>query len=249
MAAQKKAKQKKNRLQGFGTGKIVMAAIDRAVNGRWDQAIERAEATSGTVEERVRSIESSFLRELTALGAASGGTAAMPGVGTMTAIGLTASEVGWTATRTADMILTVAAVHGHTKAEVEERKAWVLALLTFDDNAAEGLGRTIAELGGTVTASRTVSSDLLERANSRVGRALIARYGAKRSALLMGKVLPFGIGAVVGGTANHFLVRTTIRRADRFFDEVAEWKRIPPPELLPGSPSPPKRPGKKSHGE
>lgn len=236
------AKQKKNRLQGFGTGKIVMAAIDRAVSGRWEQAIERAETTSGTIEERVRSLESSFLRELTALGAASGGTAAMPGVGTMTAIGLTASEIGWTATRTADMILTVAAVHGHTGAGVEERKAWVLALLTFDDQAAEGLGKTIAELGGTVSASRSVSSDLLDRANSRVGRALIARYGAKRSALLIGKVLPFGVGAIVGGTANHFLVRTTIRRADRFFDEIAGWKRIPPPALAPGAPAPPSRP-------
>lgn len=239
------AKRKKSRLEGFGTGRIVMAAVDRAVSGRWDQALERAEAISGSTEERIRSIESSFLRELTALGAASGGTAAMPGVGTMTAIGLTASEVGWTATRTADMILTVAAVHGHTDAHVEERKAWVLALLTFDDQAAEGLGKTITELGGTVSASRTISSDLLERANSRVGRALIARYGAKRSALLIGKVLPFGVGAIVGGTANHFLVRTTIRRADRFFEEIASWKRIPPPSLPPVSPLPPRRPGKK----
>ncbi|MEZ5230086.1 MAG: hypothetical protein R2710_26505 [Acidimicrobiales bacterium] len=225
------AKRRKSRLQSFGTGKIMMAAIERAVENRWDQALERAQATTGTENERVAQIERAFLRELIALGATAGGTAAMPGVGTMTAIGLTASEVAWTATRTTDMILTVAAVHGHTDAVMEERKSWVLALLAFDDDAAEGLGKTIAELGGTVSASRAVSLDVLERANSRIARTLIARYGAERSALLVGKVLPFGIGAVVGGAANHFLVRSTIRRSDRFFDEIADWKRLPPPSF------------------
>ncbi len=225
------AKKKKSRLQSFGTGKIMMAAIERAVESRWDQALERASETTGTVTERVAHIERTFLRELVALGATAGGTAAMPGVGTMAAIGLTTSEIAWTATRTADMILTVAAVHGHTDAVVEERKSWVLALLTFDDDAAEGLGKTIAELGGTVAASRTVSLDVLDRANSRVARTLIARYGAERSVLLVGKLLPFGIGAVVGGAANHYLVRSTIKRADRFFYEIAQWKQIPPPSL------------------
>ncbi len=218
------AKKRTSRLQSFGTGKIMMAAIERAVENRWDQALERAAATSGATPKRVAKVERGFLRELIALGATAGGTAAMPGVGTMTAIGLTASEVAWTATRTSDMILTIAAVHGHTDAGVEERKSWVLALLTFDDDAAEGLGKTIAELGGTVSASRSVSLDVLERANSRVARTFIARYGAERSALLVGKMLPFGIGAVVGGTANHFLVRSTIRRADRFFTEISDWR-------------------------
>ncbi len=221
--------KKKNRLQSFGTGKIVVAAVERAVENRWDQAIERADDTNGDESERVAQIERAFLRELITLGAASGGTAAMPGVGTMTAVGLTAGEVAWTATRTTDMILAVAAVHGHTDAPVEVRKSWVLALLAFDDDAADGLAKTIAEYGGTVTASRTLSLEMLERANGRVGRTLIARYGAKRSALLIGRVLPFGIGAVVGGTANHFLVRNTIRRADGFFAEIAGWKKIPPP--------------------
>ncbi len=225
------ARKEKNRLHSFGTGTIVMAAIERAVANRWDQALERAEATSGTTTERVATIERVFLRELITLGATAGGTAAMPGVGTMTAIGLTASEIAWTATRTTDMILTVAAVHGHTDAVVEERKSWVLALLTFDDEAAEDLGKTIAELGGTVSASRTVSLNVLERANRRIARTLIARYGTDRSALFIGKLLPFGIGAVVGGTANHFLVRSTIRRADRFFDEIAQWRLIPPPSI------------------
>lgn len=221
--------KKKNRLQSFGTGKIVVAAVERAVENRWDQAIDRADDTNGDESERVAQIERAFLRELITLGAASGGTAAMPGVGTMTAVGLTAGEVAWTATRTTDMILAVAAVHGHTDAPVEVRKSWVLALLAFDDDAADGLAKTIAEYGGTVTASRTLSLEMLERANGRVGRTLIARYGAKRSALLIGRVLPFGIGAVVGGTANHFLVRNTIRRADGFFAEIAGWKKIPPP--------------------
>ncbi len=221
--------KKKNRLQSFGTGKIVVSAVERAVENRWDQAVDRAADTSGDESERVAQIERTFLRELITLGAASGGTAAMPGVGTMTAVGLTAGEVAWTATRTTDMILAVAAIHGHTDAPVEVRKSWVLALLAFDDDAADGLAKTIAEYGGTVTVSRTLSLEMLERANGRVGRTLIARYGAKRSALLIGKVLPFGIGAVVGGTANHFLVRSTIRRADGFFAEIAGWKKIPPP--------------------
>ncbi len=50
-------KPKKSRLQTFGTGKIVMAAVERAVANRWEQALERAAETSGTEAERVAQIE------------------------------------------------------------------------------------------------------------------------------------------------------------------------------------------------
>lgn len=221
------------KVASIGTGRIILAAVDRAVSNRWDDALARAADTEGSLDERVDAIRKSFLRELTAVGAATGGTAALPVIGTATALGLTAAELAWTATRTTDMILTVAAVYGHTDATEAERKTWVLSMLAFDRDAAEHFGRIAAEYGGTVAASRSLSVDLVERINSRLGRLILARYGAGRSMLIFGKLLPFGVGAIIGGAANRHRVNTVMRRSVAFFTEITSWKAIAPPHIPP----------------
>ena len=45
----------------------------------------------------------------------------------------------------------------------------------------------------------------------------------------MGKLLPFGIGAAIGGAANHAMVGMVIDRADTFFEDLAKLRTPPPP--------------------
>ena len=203
-------------------GEIVLQAVDRVVESRWEHATFVATSTNGSVEERVAQLRRTYVREMTTLGAASGAAAAVPGTGALALVGTTALEMGWFTTRTSSMILAVAAVHGHTTASVEERRAWVLSVLAFGDAAAKGFARVAGEggkgLGTRATAG--IPTELLRAVNRKLGRTIITKYGTKRGAVALGRALPFGIGAAIGGGANYALADTIARQADQFFRQL-----------------------------
>ncbi len=227
-------------------GKAVLVAVDKAVEDRWERAVRvAAEAEGDTADERIRSISKSFRRELGAMGAASGAVAAAPGLGTAAAASALAADLGWFAMRATDLIMTIGAVHGHTESTVEERRAWVLAVLAFGGDAAEefaglieaveieilpdgdrfreGLGRA-AGLAG----SDALTVDSLRRINSNLATKVAARYGSRRGAVALGKLLPFGIGAVWGGASTWALIRTVGSHAERLFAAEGDRRRPRP---------------------
>ncbi len=55
------------------------------------------------------------------------------------------------------------------------------------------------------------------RMNQKVGRKLVAKYGSKRAGSALGKLIPFGIGAVVGGTFNYNTMHKFGRVANDYF--------------------------------
>ena len=96
-------------------GKAVLAAVDKAVEDRWERALRVAgEAQGETVERRIRFISKSFRRELTAMGAASGALAAAPALGTTAAASALVADLGWFAMRSTDLIMTIGAANGYT---------------------------------------------------------------------------------------------------------------------------------------
>lgn len=211
-------------------GEVVTSAIDKVVERRWDHARVVAASTSGTTDQRVRQLGARFAREMAAVGAAAGGTAALPAVGTATVVGTSLAELGWFTTRAADLILSVAAVHGHTEATVEQRRGWVLAVLAFGDAASASFTAAAREVGKGLGKKTAVGlqTELLHAVNRAVTRTIVARYGLRRGVVVLGHALPFGIGAVFGGTANWGFARSVAKHADRFFRDL-------PPEL--GGPS------------
>jgi hypothetical protein len=220
-------------------GKVVLGVVGKAVDGRWDDAQRAARlAEGGTVSERVDAITQNYVRQLAVLGAAAGGTAAVPGVGTITALGATTAEIGAFAYRASEMILAIGAAHGHTDADTEERKAWVLSVLTFGRSAAAEFGATTAALGAGMTAeaSQGGSGGWFHTVNRYLGRKLLARWGARRGAAMLGKILPFGIGAVFGAGTNYAVGRRIAQNADRFFAALPRRQPrldlLPPPPLL-----------------
>ena len=203
-------------------GSTVLDTVDGAVDQRWDQARALAASTSGTTEERIRQVRRLFARELSALGAVAGGVAAVPGTGTATLLATTAADFGWFAMRAADLILTIAVIHGHTQATVEQRKAWVLSILAFGEGASTGFTKAAGEvgrgLGGKLTSR--ISTASLQRVNRAVGRTVVTKYGTTRGAIALGRALPLGIGAIIGGTANYASVSVLARQADKFFADL-----------------------------
>lgn len=200
-------------------GEIVLAAVDKAVDLRWEPARRNAASTSGTIDERVAQLRRTFARELATVGAATGGIAAVPAAGTGTALATGAAELGWFTTRSADLILAIAAVHGHTEPSVEERRMWLLSVLAFGYGAATTVTRLAGEMGKGLgkRATTRIPAETLKSINRAIGRTIVTKYGTKRGVVALGTALPFGIGAAIGGGANYALTRGIARHADSFF--------------------------------
>ncbi len=204
-----------NAVQKAGTA--ILAAVDKAIDTRWEPARERAAATHGTLDERVDQVAKQFARELGMLGAAAGGVSAVPGVQFGGAMAAASAEFGLYTFRTADLIMTVAAIHGHTAATMAERRAWVLSVLAFGEGASEGFMRIAREAGIGLgkKATKKIPTQALRAINTALNRTVITKYGKKRGAVAIGNVLPFGFGAAIGGGANYLLTRAVARSADR----------------------------------
>lgn len=205
-----------------------MSTIDRAVAGRYDAAVEAVEH----VRERRRAagqphpspdvlvddLVKRYGRQLGAVAALSGGAAAAPGTGAATAALAAGADMAFTVGKLAEMILAIGVAHGHDAASLEERRLWVISVLSAGGGAITGLdglaGRVGAEGGARLAGSigarsaRRAATTTAARAVSRVGGS-----GAARGA----RFLPFGIGAGVGAIGNLFVVRSVGRAARTYF--------------------------------
>lgn len=201
-------------------GQRVLDAVDEGVERRWEPARLRAASTAGaTLDGRVIDVTQSFRRELGLAGAAVGGTAAVPGVGIGTSTAAFVAELGWSTVRLSDLILTIAALHGRSDVSTDERRLWVLSILTYGDSAASKVARLTGELGMTVgpQASQRIPAETIRQMNNRLGCMILSRYGSRRGALAIGRMVPFGIGAALGYGLNAYVVKSTARHAHRYF--------------------------------
>ena len=203
-------------------GDVVLQAVDKAVEKRWHHAVLVATTATGAVDDRAAQVTRTYAREMAAVGAAAGAAATVPGTGAVALIGTAAVELGWFAARTGDLILAVAAVHGHTSASVEERRAWVLSVLAFGDAAPAGFAKVAGEVGKGLgrRATDRIPAETLRAVNRALGRTIVTKYGTKRGAVALGRALPFGIGAAIGGTANYAFARAVARQATLFFRDL-----------------------------
>ena len=204
-------------------GKAILAVVDKAIETRWDDAREIARKTPGrTIDEKVDAITESYVRQLTLIGAAAGGTAAAPGVGTLAALGAIGAEIAAFAFKATEMIVTIGAAYGHTEATPEQLRSWVLSVLAYGDNAAAGFAETAGMLGAGATLEivNGASASWFHTVNRYLGRKVLTRFGARKGASTLTKLLPFGIGAVLGAATNLATAKLIARNADRFFKQL-----------------------------
>ena len=200
-------------------GRAMVEGVDKAVNKRWQRALDRAAVTQGTREQRLAEIYKSFQKELTGAGAATGAAAATPGLGTAAAASWLSADVAWLALRSTDLIMTIAAVHGHTNATPDQRRAWVLSILAFGDEAAVEFTSLVNKMNMNPTGveGMRMPLEVIERVNGSLGTHVLTKYGTRRGIATVGRLLPFGVGAVIGGGANFTMIRNLSKHADSFF--------------------------------
>lgn len=201
--------------------KALLTSIDQVSSNRWDAAVARAAALPGGVRpEKLKALTDSFSRELGVFGAGVGAAAAAPAVGTAATLLAATAELAWFTTRAGDLVLTVAALHGRPAPTVDERRAWLLAVLIYGSSARDGFTKALQQANtglSTVSSTSRLPLTTLQTVNRLLVPQLAKRYGTRRGAVALGTALPLGIGALVGGGANFVAVRSLAKHADEFF--------------------------------
>ena len=198
----------------------MLASVDEVSQHRWEAAKARAATTAGSLRpEKIDAVTSSFTRELDLEASAAGAAAAGPVVGTVTTLASAMAELAWFTARAGDLILTIAAIHGRPDPTVEERRAWVLAVLLYGSSARDEFARTLneASIGVAPTVGRQIPVTTLQVANRMMSKMFVRRFGTKRGLVALGRLMPIGLGAAIGGAANYVTIRTLARHADQFF--------------------------------
>ncbi|WIB72524.1 hypothetical protein [Curtobacterium sp. MCBD17_026] len=202
---------------------LVRAALDKALsmqNTVVEKHINRARQRNpdATPADVVKTLELMYRSALTGTGAAVGATAAIPAVGTGAALALSGGEMLSAMELTVLFALSVAQVHGVRVEELERRRTLVLGIV-LGGSSGETISK-IAERTGKHWAKAIVDSvplATLNQINKVLGPNFVTRYGTRQGILVLGKVVPFGIGAVIGGGANLAVSEATIRTTRRAF--------------------------------
>ncbi|MFI9340461.1 hypothetical protein ACIG0D_04200 [Streptomyces sp. NPDC052773] len=204
-------------------GQRVLDLLDKAIDlqtplVRKNIARARQRNPEATPAQVIRNLERMYVSALTGTGAAVGGTAAAPGVGTGLALALSAGETLSSLELSALFALSVAEVHAVPIDEVERRRTIVMGVMLGGSGSAtitKVAERTGQHWGRQVVAK--VPVETLRQINKILGKNFITKYGTKQGIIVLGRVAPFGIGAVIGGGANAALATLAVRAARRAF--------------------------------
>ncbi|MFE4462972.1 hypothetical protein ACFROC_36920, partial [Nocardia tengchongensis] len=151
-----------------------------------------------------------------ASGTAVGATAAVPGVGTVASVAAMSAETAFFLEASAVFTLAVAAVHGIAPEDKERRRALVLAVVLGESGmeiVQKSVGASAKNWGGLMAGKIPGLSSM----NDSLLKRFMVQFIAKRGALMVGKVIPAGIGAAIGGFGNRALGRRTVDNARKAF--------------------------------
>lgn len=173
----------------------------------------------------VERMEKMFLLAVTGSGSAVGATAAIPGVGTVASIAAVGAESAFFLEAAALLTLAVASVHGISAADHQQRRALVLSVALGESGmeiVQKATGVTAKNWASAITSR--IPGPTMKGMNSRLVRKFITKYAARRSALVLGKLVPAGIGAAIGGAGNRAIGKGVVKNAREAFGPApARW--------------------------
>lgn len=155
------------------------------------------------------------------IGAATALPGMIPGLGTAAQLAL---EAGAVSTDLAFMLRWMASVCYATgliygrdiEEDFESEFTLVLGIwagVVVPENIAQSKGEKLT-IGHF---DKHITDRIRNRMNQKLGRKLITKYGSKRGGAAFGRLIPFGVGAVVGGTFNYITLQRFGKAADDYF--------------------------------
>jgi hypothetical protein len=109
-------------------------------------------------------------------------------------------------------------IQGIAIEDVERRRMLILAIM-LGDAGATGVA-TVAERTAQHWARQVVKAIPYEKVlaiNKFLGKNFVTKYGTKQGIIVLGRVIPLGIGAVIGAAANGLISQGIISASDQAF--------------------------------
>jgi hypothetical protein len=193
---------------------------------------------SATPAEVIRILENNYLAAVTTGGAAVGASSAFPAVGITASLGLSAVETAGFLEISGLFAQAITEVHGIAVDDPERARALVMTMILGSGGsdlvrqlAAQVTGQAPtrdARWGELVT--KTLPAAAMGSIADRIKKVFIRRFARAQSGRVLGRVIPFGIGAIVGGASNNALGKRVVENSRTAFGPApAEF----PPGLEP----------------
>jgi hypothetical protein len=185
----------------------------------------RRRSPNATNAEIVNILERRYLAAVTSGGALVGATAVVPGIGTGITLALSGAETLGFLETTALFTQSVSEVHGLSITDPQRARALVMTLMLGTEGSE--LVRQLAGQASGTSVSRSVFwgelvTTRIPRAvmgplAGRLRRAFLKKFAAQGGVSFLGKALPFGVGAVVGGVGNNIMGRRVVHASRMAF--------------------------------
>lgn len=155
------------------------------------------------------------------VGAVTALPSAIPGLGTMAQIavetGAISADVALMLRWMASTAYAIGLIYGRDiQHDFEDEFTIVLGIwagVVLPEKAAQAKGDKIA--AGHF--DKHITDRIRNRMRQKIARKLATEYGSKRGGTAIGRLLPFGVGAVVGGYFNYSTMQKFGRTADEYF--------------------------------
>ena len=192
-------------------------------------------------------LERRYLTAVTTGGALVGASAAIPAVGIATSVVLSGVETAGFLEATALYAQSVTEIHGIPVVDQERARTLVMAMMLgnggqdlirqFAGQVAGGSQSRNAFWGELVT--KSLPSAAFASIADRVQKAFVRKFAVTQGTSIVGRAIPFGIGAVIGGGGNHILGRRVVTSSRSAFG--APPAAFPATlDVVPKAPKPPK---------
>lgn len=210
----------------------------------------------------IRILERRYLAAVTTGGALVGASAAVPAIGTGTALALSGAETAGFLEASALFAQSITEIHGIVVDDPDRARALVMTMVlgTAGSDLVKQLAGQVSGKGAgksvfwgemlTQNMPRAVMGPIADR----IKVTFMKKFALAQGTNVVGRLIPFGIGAVIGGGGNHMLGRQIVRSSREAFgpppatfpewlEPVMKLPKSPREAKVPKSPKPPKAPG------
>ncbi|MCT1654307.1 hypothetical protein [Brachybacterium muris] len=179
----------------------------------------RAKHPGATREELLEHVSDRFTNLLTITGAGVGGVAALPGIGTAVAVGVTVGEGISFAEACAFLTLAAAEIYDVDMRDRQTRHLVMTTVLGGEHGTeiiAKALGKQGLQWNAVLGGSGMVPNMISKQVTRYVRRRVVARTGG----LWLVRLLPFGVGAVIGGVGSRTVARSVVEAVEQIFHQA-----------------------------
>lgn len=170
-------------------------------------------------------LERRYLTAVTSGGALVGASAAIPAVGIGASLALSGVETAGFLEASALFAQSVTEIHGIAVVDPERARTLVMTMM-LGSGGADLIRQFAGQAAGAAPSRNVYWGEMVTKSlpraafgpiADRIQKAFLRRFAVTQGTSVLGRAIPFGIGAVIGGTGNHLMGRKVVNSARTAF--------------------------------